>query len=193
MQAQQISVKVFVTADSEPDQEALIPIFHKWIRENRLGDKLLIDVTDYKHVPNGPGVMIIADHAHYGLDEGVGGGTGLLFSRRRDALGPAAPKLREAAQEALFAAAALEQEPTVKGKLRFDTTRLLVRVTSRLAATNTAEEFERFAPAAQALAEQLWPDAAVTVTRESQNERAPLGAFITGAATPLTELLERLG
>jgi hypothetical protein len=63
---QQLAIKVFARPGSF-DQGALIPIFHNWIRERRLGDVVLIDVADYRHVPEGPGVMLIADEAHWAI------------------------------------------------------------------------------------------------------------------------------
>ena len=80
---QQASVKLFLTDSSGLDLDSFIPVFHEWIREKRLPDHLLIDVADYRHVPNGPGVMIIAHEAHYGIDSG-NGEPGFLYTRKRD-------------------------------------------------------------------------------------------------------------
>ena len=102
MQVQQFSVKIFAKASESFDQDALIPIFHKWIRERRLQEALLIDVADYRHVPNGPGLMLIAHEAHYGLDE-RDGLLGLEYARKRDPVGEPMPKLRQALGAALDA------------------------------------------------------------------------------------------
>ncbi|MFT7621707.1 MAG: hypothetical protein ACI9WU_000872 [Myxococcota bacterium] len=179
MDVQQLSVKLFAAAGAPLDQEELIPIFHRWIRESRLGDKLLIDVADYRHVPDGPGVMIVADHAHYGLDEGIGGGTGFLFSHRRDAIGDAAPKLADALSELLTAAEALEGEPSLKG-FAFDTSRIQVRVASRRVAANTAEDFAKLAPTVTSAAQKLY-GGEVTVTQGGL-PRDPLTLEVSGPA-----------
>ena len=63
MQAQKLQVKFF--ANAEISETALVPVFHDWIRERVVPDELLIDVADYSHVPDGPGVMIIGHHADY--------------------------------------------------------------------------------------------------------------------------------
>ena len=42
----------------EADLEPLIPIFHGWIQD-QVSEELLLDVADYRHVPAGPGVMLI--------------------------------------------------------------------------------------------------------------------------------------
>ena len=45
-------------AGPAPDLEALIPRFHAWIRDREL-PWTLIDVTDYRHVEQGPGVLLV--------------------------------------------------------------------------------------------------------------------------------------
>ena len=68
MLAQQLSVKIFAHDPAAVQPAAFIPIFHRWIQESRLADRLLIDVADYRHVANGPGVLLIGHEAHYALD-----------------------------------------------------------------------------------------------------------------------------
>jgi len=136
MDVQQISVKIFAEPGHSVGQSEYIPVFHKWIREKRIAnDKLLIDVADYKHVHHGPGIMIVGHEAHWSMDEG-GGELGLFWHRKRDELGPAQPKLQEALRDVTQAALALQDEPTVAGRLSFSPQRLLFRITSKLAAEN---------------------------------------------------------
>ena len=156
MNVSQLSAKILGTGTI--NQVALIPIFHKWIREKRLGDdKVLIDVADYRHVPDGPGIMIVADHAHYGLDEMIQG-QGLIFNRKRDAAGPVAEKLNEALTEVLAAAAALQAEPTMAGKANFGSGKLVIQVFSRLHATNGQDDFLTFSEAAAPVLDKVFPD-----------------------------------
>ena len=58
----------------------LIPVFHRWIREQAMPE-LLIDVADYSHVPAGPGVMVIGHEANYSVDNRENR-LGLLYNRR---------------------------------------------------------------------------------------------------------------
>ena len=44
--------------------------------------KLLLDVADYKHVQEGPGIVLIGHEADYSLDLG-GGRAGLVYDRNR--------------------------------------------------------------------------------------------------------------
>ena len=46
-----------------------VPLFHGWIQGRGL-DGTPIDVADYKHVPDGPGIMLIGHEADRSLDFG---------------------------------------------------------------------------------------------------------------------------
>jgi len=145
IQLQQASIKIPLLDPNALDLEKFIPIFHEWIREHRIDDQLLIDVADYRHVPDGPGVMLIANEAHYGMDSGAGS-VGLLYRRCRDELGDAEAALRDALKRASTAAAMIEKEASLGGALRFDVAHIEMRVMSRLAAPNTSETRDVLAP-----------------------------------------------
>jgi hypothetical protein len=181
MNLQQLSVKLFVRGGARVDQEALIPVLHRWIREQKLDERVLIDVADYRHVHHGPGVMIIAHDAHYGLDEEQGE-AGLLYSRKRDEIGDAGDKLRDATVKALAACELLEAEPDLQ-PLVFGADRLLFRVHSRRAADNSEASFLELRPHLEALAVRLFPGEAVEVAHVG-DPRAPLSAELRAAADP---------
>jgi hypothetical protein len=189
---QQLEVKLYCRPGADAvDAETYIGIFHRWIQQDRLGrDFLLIDVADYRHVPEGPGVMIIAHGAHWRIDT-AGGELGLAFARKRDPLGPAPGKLAEAFTWALRAAAALEKEPALGGRVSFCTDRVRVAVVSRAAAG--PEDFAALRPDLEALAARLWPGAAAAV--EPVGHRGePLAAELRSAADEsAAALLARLG
>jgi len=157
---QQLEVKLYARAGGDAvDAEAYIGVFHRWIQEDRLGrDFPLLDVADYRHVPRGPGVMIVAHDAHFRVDADDGE-LGVVFARKRDPIGPAADKLVEAFTWALRAATALEQERGLG--LSFHGDRARVRVVSRLAAG--PGDADALRGDLEALAARLWPGAAVTV------------------------------
>ena len=76
MEAKRVQVKVYA-AGAVPT-ERLIPVFHRWIREKTL-DELALDVADYGHVHEGPGVVLI------GQDKPDFRDVGKLFGSRGDA------------------------------------------------------------------------------------------------------------
>lgn len=119
--AKKLQLKLYAEGDVELDK--VVRVFHGWIRDHAL-DELLIDVADYQHVPNGPGIALIGHASDYFFDLGEGR-PGLLYSRKRDA--PDAV-LADALGRLLAAASLLEAEG-----VRFRTDELLVRVNDRLA------------------------------------------------------------
>jgi hypothetical protein len=135
MDIQHFRVKLFATPESHPRLSDAIPVFHRWIQQNRVPE-IAIDVSDYEHVPAGPGVILVCHEAIYGLDEGQGN-LGLVYNRRTVLNGSVEDRLQQAIQATESAAALLEQEPEFAGKLRFDRSRWEVSVNDRALAPNT--------------------------------------------------------
>jgi hypothetical protein len=192
-----IDVKVYAR-ESEPAPagpvatEELIPVFHRWIRESAI-DSLLIDVADYSHVPDGPGVVLIGHDAHWSLDHD-GGRRGLQLSRRREThpslagLAGLEARLHSALVAALEACALLEREPTLGGRLRFATNALRVRINDRLT-SNTPQTLERVRAALDATLRALWPGATITaLPDEDPRALATLHLEVGGTETSTAEV-----
>ena len=64
-----IAIKLFVAPDPTVpvDLEPFTPLFHEFIQKASVPG-LLIDVADYAHVPNGPGIILIGNEVDYGID-----------------------------------------------------------------------------------------------------------------------------
>lgn len=133
MEANRILFKIF--AKTHVELESFVPVFHRFIREQVL-DELPIDVADYAHVHEGPGVVLIGHAFDYYLDL-RGGRLGLVYLRKRDAP-PPAERVKDAARRALRMARLLEQ--AVEG-LSFKTDELWVSFPDRLRAADTDENF----------------------------------------------------
>src|ERR1700716_4440222 len=103
---QHVRLKTFANEPTAIDPGDAIPIFHRWIQD-RVCPEMLIDVADYRHVPNGPGVMLIAHEANYSLDN-TKGRLGLLYSRKQ-AGGAAQENLKQAFDAAIAACQRLQQ------------------------------------------------------------------------------------
>jgi len=186
--AHRIHLKLYLDPSAEPAVDRAIPIFHRFIQERRL-DELLIDVADYRHVVDGPGVMLIAHHANYALDA-TDGRPGLLYARKRPAEGSFGERLRGAFRQLLRAAREVEEAGLPGFSPPGD--RLAVRIQDRLAAPATDATFAAVEPALRALLAELYGDAGVTLRREEE----PGGAFGVRVAAPerpgVATLLERL-
>jgi hypothetical protein len=187
--ASQLSVKLYA-ANTPASLEPLVPIFHRWIRDkqHKLNGKLLIDVTDYRHVKDGPGVMLIGHEAHWGVGHLGGDGLGLVYGRKRDAAGELPGKLAEAFHDALTAAVMLEGEADLG--LAFDGGRARVQVMSRLHAANDAAGFTAAKDELEAFGRRLWGEA--SLRHVADDPRTALTIDVTGKPATVTELLARL-
>jgi hypothetical protein len=137
MEFQHVNVKLFVKNAEKIDLEALVPVFHGWI-QNQGHDDLLLDIADYKHVPSGPGVVLIGHLGNYSLDA-AGGRLGVRYNRKAPLQGNNFDRLAQATQAALAAFQRLEAEPTLAGKIQFNGHELEVFINDRLLAPNTEE------------------------------------------------------
>ena len=140
MNLQHIAVKIFARPPCQVDPASLIPVFHGWIQRKVMEGMLLVDVADYAHVPEGPGVLLLGREGYFGFGSDYGG-AGLIYANKRSATGTTQDRLHQSLHRALTAAKLLADEPTVAGKLRFDPGQLLIAVDDRLEAPNTADSF----------------------------------------------------
>lgn len=152
---QHINVKVLANGATTFDLKRVIPVFHRWIQDTVLADALAIDVADYRHVPDGPGVILVAHEAIYALDQGDGR-LGLLYDRRATLDGSPHDRMRQAAEAALMACHLLEEEPTLGSDLHFDAGRLEISVNDRALAPNDEATEAALRPHATALLQRLW-------------------------------------
>ena len=137
---QRVGVKVFVEDQETFDRARMIEVFHHWIQEDRLPGTL-VDVHDYTHVVEGPGVLLVAHEWHLRTDE-AGGRIGLEYELKREGSGTLAERLQGAIVSVLEAAAALEQDTAGDNPVRFVTREMVFRFTDRLAVPATDAAFE---------------------------------------------------
>ncbi len=190
MDAHKLQVKVFFESGSQVGLEEFIPVLHDWIKHNRLGE-LLIDVANYAHVPQGPGVALIGHATDYYVDE-AGGRPGLLTSRKRDPL-PPGERLPDLFRRALRAAALLEKETVFAGKLRCRTDELLFRINDRLAAPNTEATFAAIRPELETFVAKLFGTGGYKVEWIAAPKDLFSVRIVAQAKTELAELSSRLG
>ena len=168
---QRIGVKVFVEDQETFDRARMIDVFHRWIQEDRVPGTL-VDVHDYTHVLEGPGVVLIAHEWHLRTDE-AGGRIGLEYELKREASGTLSERLGEAVASLLEAAAALEQDTAGDNPVRFVTREMVFRFTDRLAVPATDAAFEEVTPELEKVLAGLYGDAPVEFERVG-HARGPL-------------------
>lgn len=190
MDARKLKLKVFVEHLDRLELESLVPVFHGWIRDGAL-DEPMIDVADYRHVPNGPGVVLIGHGSDYYLDQGEGR-LGLLYSRKRQAPSDPTERLFDVFTRAFAACRLLENEAALGGRVRFRTDELLFQIPDRLGYPNTPEVHQMIRPELEAFVSRLY---AGSVTLEPRGgPREQLGVAIRASRAPsLDTLMKRLG
>jgi hypothetical protein len=161
---QHVTVKIFASEPALIDLGDAIPIFHGWI-QNHVFPELLIDVADYRHVPNGPGVMLIGHEANYSLDM-TKGRLGLLYYRKQPG-GSAQENLRQAYDATISACNRLKQEPAFAGKLKF-TSECEFAINDRLLAPNQEETYLTLKPEFDRFFAALWGPAAYSMERRGE-------------------------
>lgn len=190
MQSEKLQIKFFAKTGADFDIEAIVPVFHRFIREHAF-DELMIDVADYKHVKHGPGIVLIGDANDYYFDEGEGR-PGLLFSRKRHGAAPDG-RLRDGLARALRACRLLEEAPELGGRVRFSTSELLVRLPDRLRAPNDEATFVDVSKELSQPLDKLYGAGAFSITRGAPAP-APLELRVKSNSTPtLAALLGALG
>lgn len=161
MSIDHVNIKIFARQPYPADLADAIPVFHHWIQDHIL-DELMIDIADYRHVPDGPGVMLIGDAADYGLDQ-ASGRLGLLYNRKRPAEGSFEDKLRDAFASAFAACQLLEEDSAFRGKLKFDAGDCEVIINDRLLAPNTDETWQALKPDLERFFNNLYGEKAHTL------------------------------
>ncbi len=168
---QRVGVKIFIEDQGALDRDRMIEVFHRWIQEDRLRGTL-VDVHDYTHVPEGPGVVLIAHEWHLRTDE-AGGRVGLEYELKRGGAGTVAERLREAIVGVLEAAAALEKDTAEENPVRFATREMVFRFTDRLAVPTTEAAFDEITGEIDRVLGDLYGGAAIEFERVG-HARGPL-------------------
>ena len=166
MNLQHINVKLFVDGQFEVALDQVIEVFHRWIAEQRMPE-LLIDVADYRHVPDGPGILLVGLEADYGLDF-TGGLPGLLYNRKAPVAGSETDRFAQAFTAAAQAAQNLESECT---GLSFNYSRCQVIINDRAIAPNTPETFSAFEPLFRDFLENRLAQSGAEISQDHQDVR----------------------
>ena len=177
MNPQRIAIKLFVAPDptAPVDVAPFTPLFHSFIQKSSVPG-LLVDVADYAHVPNGPGIILIGHEVDYGIDS-VEGRTGLLVVRKRFGAAPLGEVLRDTLAKGLACAKAIEEDG--RTGLPFATDAVQLQLLDRLVAPNDDAAFEAARAAAAPVFEALW--GAHTIERHGADDAAQPLALLARA------------
>lgn len=176
----------------DDDAKLFVPIFHQWIREHALEGLVLLDVADYAHAPDSPGIMLICHEVNFSMDR-TDGRFGLLAQRRIPVDGSAVDAVSKTLRGALAVASRLEDDPRVDGALGLDASRLRVEANDRLRLPNTDTGYEVFAPIVAEAVAGVFGGAARSVARIENDARDRLAVEVRLDSVPdVREILAAL-
>ena len=188
MDLQKLNVKFFVEQPNAIALTDFIEIFHSWIQAT---DGIYHDVADYSHMQAGPGIVLVANDANISIDES-GNRRGLLFSQKAPLAGTNQQKLRTVLRSALENCRKLEAEPALRGKLRFVANEAVISLNDRLLGENSQETFDAVKGDIEAVAQQLFGGATVSVERDDDARRQFNLHVKSSAAIDLAKALANL-
>jgi hypothetical protein len=140
-------------------------------------DHLLIDVHDYSHIRQGPGILLVAHEGNFSMDS-AGGRLGLLYFRKQPGPGAGEERLSAVVETALEACRRLEEEPSLKGRIRFVPGELLAIANDRLNAPNDDEGFSKLRPVLESALRQTLAKSKLEMSRASKDPKERLAIHV---------------
>jgi hypothetical protein len=190
MELQHVNVKFLVSDPQSVELESLIPVFHRWI-QGQVCEELLLDIADYRHVPGGPGVVLIGHQADYSLDN-TNYRLGVRYNRKASLDGTNDDRFRQAACSALQACQRLEEEAALEGKIRFNGRDIDLFINDRMLAPNREETRQRFDPDLKAFFDALFRGSDYSMTYDT-DPRHLLGVSVRASQVfAATDLIDNL-
>lgn len=190
MDLNRFCLKFFARPNSTVDEAVFIDIFHEWIRRKKLPGTL-IDVVDYRHVPEGPGIMLITHEINFALDH-AHGRWGLLAQRKLGHGRTHQERILELIGATARFGSLLASDRRVKGKFSLEGGMFHYLSNDRLLAPNTAASFAALKPDLVAVAGLLYPGQQVSITRQENDPRDRLTAVVEAGSLDMSNLLEKL-
>jgi hypothetical protein len=192
MDLHKIVVKFFAADPASVRLDEFIPVFHRWIQKHAV-EGMLIDVADYGHLPQGPGVVLVAHEADYFMDT-MEGPLGLLYNRKTSSPGGLSDRIASAFRAAIEACVKLEAEPEFRGRLKFRAGEALFLANDRLNAPNNDDSVQALRADFSAALSKVYPSN-FDLRRVSTDARSRLTVKVTSreAVADVSALLARLG
>ena len=86
MDIQKFGIKLFFQKNESYSYREFVPELHRWIQNDSISGHMLIDVVDYSHIPDGPGIILVAHEGHFSLDQ-ENHKPGILYMRKTEISG----------------------------------------------------------------------------------------------------------
>ena len=170
MDLQKFGIKLYLTTNGSFDSKDFIPVFHNWIQDKVVDDHLLIDVADYSHIPDGPGVMLIAHEGHFSLDQ-ENYQSGIMYMRKTEIEGDFIQRFNKVLTTTIEAANRLTKN-NINKDVDFIHNSFRFIANDRRVAENTHENQKLYQDKVQKALSELYPTCEVEYENISiENER----------------------
>ncbi len=184
-------VKYFVENPESVDLAGFMGLFQRWVQQ-KVFEGQLIDVADYRHVVEGPGIVLIGHESDFAM-ESQRGRLGLLYTRKRQTDANLQNQLRTSFGFALRACQLIETDTAYKGKIKFSTGEVEIRLPDRLRFPNRPEVFEAVKGDIQAVLGDVYGSVPVNLTLRSDDPRHVFTVMAQAESTAsIEELLKQL-
>ena len=169
MEVHRLGIKFFAADPSSVRLEDFIPVFHAWIQRQNLDGHVLIDVHDYSHLHQGPGILLVAHEGNFSVDAAEGR-PGLLYYRKTPTGLPPEDHVAAVVKSAVQACRLLQKKPGIL----FNLDELLVVANDRLSAPNDDRTFAALQPILATALKQVFGGSDFTLTRVSTDPKERL-------------------
>ncbi len=170
--------------DEIRDLEPAIDVFHRFIQQG-LVEGLILDVADYRHVQQGPGVLLVGHDIDYGISH-----TGLTVTRKRSSGDDVGTQFSDLLRMGLGAVDAIAYD----GALKVSVSPYNLTVTAfdrRIPSDELAEELR--AGVTPVVTKLYGTDAVVRIANGTDGRRAPSLEVSASGSEDVGNLLETLG
>ena len=188
MTIQRITATVYAPIPEDFELPAIIPVFHRWIREGLLPG-LPIDIANYEHVHDGPGIWLVGHDGDYGLHT-VNGVPGFFYRHKREwEVDSLEARLGLVLNRLLGAVGLLERESNLN-KLDWQHGELILTFPDRLNSPNNDDSWNQVKQRVRAAIESEFGVETVQLSRVDNDRRDPLTIQVVfPESPPLAQLL----
>jgi len=170
---QRLQIKLYTKNNSTLPKDVLIDRFHSWI-QNDLLEEIPIDVADYSHVSDGPGILLITHEADYAFDEV--GGAGLRYVRKKQVPDTLEHAIVQGLEQVFNAARRLEQDTV--GTVSFDFSCVEITILDRRLYPNSSATTDSVQPTVAQLFSSVFKTEGIESSRVSEDARYPFALML---------------
>lgn len=163
-----------------------VKVFNRWIPNS---PEIFIDVADYKHVADGPWILLAGYHTDYALDN-ADKKLGFLMNQKSAMMGNNQSKLKDTFCSYIKHALALLKDDIFQGKTKLDLTQVEFTVNDRGLVPNTTESYKALSEELNAFSTQFLNGA--TLKHHDDKRRRFSVSFLLDQEIILEDLLKKI-